>query len=241
MSGQAASVQQPHPVVQERSGRWSIRYTQSLGRQLHTDHSRVWSDGQRTMVALIDTNSMAADIAADLVPALYEHMELDFRRGADLLECFRSGRAAGWSKLGSLEMPPAERFVNAGLLLLDGDDIDYVGAYAPIYRCTPGSVERIVFEGTVWGIEGLDDYPVDVRRLRLEEETRLYVLSDGMLESKNAAGKINGDSLLFAYWTGGDRRPGEEQDVTRILCAWYQEQDTEGIDSHGLLSIEPVK
>jgi hypothetical protein len=225
-------------LVQARADRVLVRYSQYLVARSRTDHAGVWiKDGQVT-VLLLDTNLLPEDRATRLVPAVLAQVEEWLDAGTDLLTLFSAGRSFVTSWLDDSDVPPRKRFINAGLLRVNGVDVTFVGAYAPLYLCQPGAVERIVFDGTVWGVAGIDAYPARVGHLRLADNQRVYILSDGMLESRTPTGHINGDLLVSAYWKQADRIP--EEDTVEELCARYRAADSEGLDSHGLLAIEPL-
>lgn len=206
-----------------------------------TDHIRLWNDDGRAMAMLVDTNLLDHRYGEELVATTAGEVERTFHDGGGVAACFAAGRSSANRWLANRDVPWEERFVNLGLIVAMGSAIEFTGAYAPIYHCTHAGVARITFDATVCGFPELEGCDSPVGHLRLGAGERIFVLSDGMLESRTPTGRINGDSLLFRYWQErAEAAAGDGNDPMEEVWRRYQEADAQRYDSHGLLSIEPT-
>ncbi len=198
-----------------------------------------WSSdrNEQTRIMLLDTNHWSDAHATALRERLVNIAAELALSGTPPLDWFFEVRKATNDYVERHGIALKDAFVNTALILVRGRVIKYVGAYAPIYiYAAPGSASHL-FKGTVCGIPGLDDVPVETGSVRLEPDQNFFILSDGMLESINSRGKIIGDSLFYAFCseTAADT-PSRERG--KALFQKYCDAAVERHDSHGMLVIE---
>jgi nucleoside diphosphate kinase len=232
-----ADTQSPAVVEAVESDQLILRYQRDTA-DPRTDHGRLFSRPGQALAVLVDTNLLDGGHSAALAACAADEIGRRFRAGDDLTGCFHGGRASINDWLERHGVPPAQRFINVGLVATTGTRLEFTGAYAPIYLCTGTGVERVTFDATVCGFPALDvcATPIGVRHLGRDD--RVFVLSDGMLESRTETGKINGDSLLFRFWREQLDGTAATGDPAGEVWRRYLDGDVQRYDSHGMLTVE---
>jgi nucleoside diphosphate kinase len=221
-------------VLHARTSSLSIRYGQSRQARLCTDQLLIWAASDQALLLLLDTNLLEPGEADALRKVLQEWLEPQAGESLDLAGCYRAGHAVVSDWLTQQGVAARRRFVSAGLIQTDGPEVSYIGAYSPIYLHSPGGLEQRVFDGPMWGAPTSAGYPGRTGSVWLRPEQSLLVLSDGMLESRDRTGRINGDSVLYALAVN------DSVDLLEAVLAAYRDVDAERIDNHGLLVMQPA-
>lgn len=222
--------------IESETKHYRIRYHQERNVQSNTDGIFIWSNNNKLLIFIYDMNNFPQQLSLELVSGFSDVIKTRFVAGGDVLDCFYAGREFVGDWVENAHVSLEQRFINPGLIMIDGETLSYTGAYFPIYLCGDRHIELVPFNGTVWGIKGLSNYPAVSETMKIEKCA--YILSSGMLESRNQNGEINGDSILRKVYENHHRMAASE--LFETIKMKYSEQDYERLNSHSVLLIERI-
>src|SRR5690348_2123995 len=111
-----AGTQSPAAVVEAvETDKLILRY-QRDSRDPRTDHGRLFGRPGRALAVLVDTNLLDARHSAALAGFAADGIGRRFAAGDDLIACFHGGRSSINDWLARHDVPPAQRFINVGLV-----------------------------------------------------------------------------------------------------------------------------
>lgn len=199
-----------------------------------SDHCELWEHPGYTDIWLVDTNNLSlphANALIGLVTGLLGRLSAD---RADIDDMLGQARELATNWLAVNVPATRERFVNAALIRVAGYTVEFTGAFAPAYIWEGGPVLRWTPSGTVWGVPHLLAEPAGQRsRYTLQAPGALVLASDGMLESRNSSGKINGDTIIMDYFASS----AEPMDRLESIFDLYAEKAHERDDSFQLFAL----
>lgn len=199
-----------------------------------TDHHHLWEYPGYADVWLLDSNNLPKPRTNELISLVTPLLSRLSAKRTDLDEMLDQARAVATDWLAEHVRSAAERFVNAALIRVDGHTVEFTGAFAPAYIWEGGPVLRWTPSGTVWGIPHLLTEPAgQCSRYTLQVPAALVLASDGMLESRNSGGKINGDSVIMSYFSSAV----EPMDRLERIFDLYAEKAHERDDSFQFLGL----
>jgi nucleoside diphosphate kinase len=169
--------------------------------EIGSDHFRAWQRDGYVDIWLTDTNNLDRRRADELVSGLEPLVDRLSGQHADVDDIITQARGFATDWLVDRSTLMRDRFVNSALIRVAGRTVEFTGAFAPAYIWEGGPVVRWTPWGTVWGAPHLLDQPAGQRgKYTLQIPAALVLASDGMLESRNEHGKINGDSLIINHF-----------------------------------------
>ncbi|WP_194890873.1 hypothetical protein [Catenulispora pinisilvae] len=213
---------------------WSFRYSRDPGSAFDTDEFRHFDSAAGRLLALVDSNGVPPAAAPQVRAVVFDEIDRAAGDGASLLDALTRVRAVATDWFAKADLPLTGCFLNVGLVELGDAGLTLAGAYAPVYRLSRTRPTCYTdFPGPVTGPGGMLRHPLRTIAVDIQADEHVLIPSDGLLESRTTAGKINGDSHL--------KRCVEEffdsGDVHEAVLGKYRDNDAELHDSRSLLSI----